>query len=133
MCCKFPWNYELPVQPSTGSEGGDGGAFPGVGSVPPKQPGRWNHPHKKKDMEIWYFPENSMGRTSWAKNVSFREGIYHPYWELVALATQLDGSGSGTWGAGDVAIPKVSRDASPTETTGNTEMITKRCSGISNV
>ena len=60
------------LQPFGGSEGGDGGAFPGVGGSA-AQP-TWNHPYKKKDMEIWYFPRISMGRTSWAKNVSFWEG-----------------------------------------------------------
>ena len=54
-----------------------------------------------------------MGRTSWAKNVSFWEGrfIIHPCWELEILATQLGWLRSRHLGLGDVAIPKVSRDA----------------------
>ena len=74
---------------------------PSWGSVPPNQPGII--PTKKKDMEIWYFPRILMGRTSWAKNVSFWEGrfIIHPCWELEILATQLGWLRSrhlGCWG-----------------------------------
>ena len=94
--------------------------FLGWGSVPPNQPGII--PTKKKIWRYGIFPGFRWGRTSWAKNVSFWEGIYHP--SLLGVGDFSNstgmGSGRGTWGAGDVAIPKVSRDASPTETTGNT-------------
>jgi len=85
--------------------------FLGWGSGSAAQP-TWNHPHKKKDMEIWYFPRISMGRTSWAKNVSFWEGIYHP--SLLGVGDFSNSTGMASQrhlGCWDVAIPKVSRDA----------------------
>lgn len=95
---------------------------PSWGGVPCRPTNLESSPQKKRYGDMVFSQdfdgEDFMGEKWWVSG----RGFINPSLLGVGCikATQLDGLGRGTWGAGDVAIPKVSRDASPTETTGNT-------------